>query len=156
MVKELRRLGEEVIGVENDDQAPFLEEISTAFSTTALSAPSVAAAATRAPIDHSFYVDEGEELMVAMTTVKPGAALGSCTVAQLERNLDLSIILHKRGVSLQRGPHPDTILRGDDRLVVFAASDTLARLGQMRAPCEVPEAPEPGERRSWLARLCGR
>lgn len=123
------------------------------FSTTALAAPSFAAAATRAPIDHSFYVDEDEELMVAMTTVKPGSALEGCTIAQLERELDLSIILHKKQDGLQRSPDPNTVLQADARLVVFASLDTLARLGEMSEPCEIPERPEAKRQRSWLGRL---
>lgn len=136
VVKELTRLGEDVIGIENNADDPFLEEIMdmgvpvlmgdarreemlenagvkaasaivactendmtnmavaldarefnpgikvvmrmfdaqlakkvergfaihTAFSTTEISAPIFAAAATHAPIDHSFYIDEANDI----------------------------------------------------------------------------------------------
>jgi len=68
--------------------------IHTAFSTSALAAPVFAAAATRAQIDHSFYVDD-ILMNVARTTVQPGSALEGCTVADVEKELDISIILYK-------------------------------------------------------------
>jgi hypothetical protein len=40
--------------------------IHTAFSTTEISAPIFAAAATHAPIDHSFYIDEANEIVRIM------------------------------------------------------------------------------------------
>ena len=232
VVKELIRLDEEVIGIENDAEDPFLEEIGqmgapvlmgdarqeemleqarvreasaivictendlanlaialnarelnpqikvvmrmfeaqlaekvqhgfgihTAFSTTALAAPSFAAAATQAPIDHSFYVDEEDELMVAMTTVKLGSVLEGCSIEQIEEELALSILLHQRGEHLDRRPDPALALQANDRLVVFAPLDTLARLGKMSAePCEMPPSPSEGQRqRSWLSRLFSR
>lgn len=232
VVKELTRLGEDVIGVENNADDPFLEEIAqmrvpvlmgdarqeellekagvreasaivacteddltnmaialdarelnpgikvvmrmfdaqlaervergfeihTAFSTTALAAPSFAAAATHAPIDHSFYVDEDKELMVARTTVEPGSALESCTVDQVEQQLELSIILHRGQDDLNRRPDPDLVLRAGDRLVVFASLDALTRLGQLNVePCEIDAASgEERQSRSWLARLLWR
>lgn len=230
VVKELTRLGEEVIGIENDADDPFLEEIMdmgvpvlmgdarreemledagvrnasaivacteddltnmaialearefnpdvkvvmrmfdaqlaqkvergfgihTAFSTTEISAPIFAAAATHAPIDHSFYVDESEEMVVAMTTVRLGSMLDGCTVAQVEQRYDLSIILHKRQNYLRQRPDAELTLRANDRMVVLASLDALAELGKrMRVKlCDVPEElTERPRRRSWLSRL---
>jgi Trk K+ transport system NAD-binding subunit len=132
--------------------------IHTAFSTTALAAPSFAAAATRAPIDHSFYVDEAEEMMVAMTTVEPGSVLEGCAVTEVEQQLGLSIILHRRQDTLDRHPASALTLQADDRLVVCASLDALARLGEMSSKvCEVPEEREErSDQRSRLARLLSR
>jgi voltage-gated potassium channel len=104
--------------------------IHTAFSTSALAAPVFAAAATRAQISHSFYVDEDEEQMVARMVVKPGSVLEGCTIAQVEQDFDLSVILHKRD-TIDQAPCPEVTLRADDCLVVFASREILARLGEM-------------------------
>ncbi len=105
--------------------------IHTAFSTTALAAPSFAAAATRAPIDQSFYVDESEEMMVAMTTVEPSSVLEGCGIAEVEEQLGLFVILHRRHNRINRDPPSDLKLQADDRLVVCASLDALTRLGEM-------------------------
>ena len=132
--------------------------IHTAFSTSALSAPVFAVAATRAQISHSFYVDEDEEQMVARMTIQPSSVLEGCTIAQAEQQLNLSIILHKREADIDCPPCPDLTLRVDDCLVVFASRRTLARLGEMSR--QHPHASE-GEarisrRRSLLKRLLSR
>jgi hypothetical protein len=71
---------------------------------TALAAPSFAAAATRAPIDHSLCVDEADEMMVAMTTLETGSVLDGCAITEVEQQLGPSIILHKRQDTLNRHP----------------------------------------------------
>ncbi len=131
--------------------------IHTAFSTSALTAPIFAAAATRAQIDYSFYVDD-VLLNVARATVQAGSALEGRTIVQVEQELDLTIILHQGPAGLDLHPAPDVTLRAGDRLVVFAALESLARLreisGEQRGPSG-EEASSP-RRRSWLARLFSR
>jgi len=104
--------------------------IHTAFSTSGLTAPIFAAAATRAQIDYSFYVDD-VLLNVARATVQAGSALEGCTIAQVEQDLDLTIILHQGPNSLDLHPAPDVTLRAGDRLVVFASLESLAQLRRM-------------------------
>ena len=112
--------------------------IHTAFSTSALAAPVFAAAATRAQIDYSFYVDN-VLMNVARTTIRPGSALEGHTIAQTERELDLSVILHKGLEGLDMHPTPDAILCAGDHLVVFASLGALTRLHKMSGePCSTP------------------
>jgi Trk K+ transport system NAD-binding subunit len=131
--------------------------IHTAFSTSALAAPVFAAAATRAQIDHSFYVDD-ILMNVARTTVQPGSALEGCTVADVEKELDISIILYKGLDVLDMHPAPDITLRPGDYLVVFASLEALARLHEMSGARPGPSRRDAGtpRRRSWLARLFSR
>ena len=68
--------------------------IRTAFSTSALAAPVFAAAATRAQIDHSLYVDD-VLLNVARTEVREGSSLEGRTIAQVEKDLDITCVLHR-------------------------------------------------------------
>ncbi len=228
IVQVLLRLGEEVIGIENDVESPFLEQlyemqvpvllgdarqedvleqagvqqasaivvcteddlvslsialearefnselkvvmrmfdaqladkvqsgfgIHTAFSTSALAAPVFAAAATHAQIEHSFYVDDAL-VNVARTTVQPGSALEGCTVASVEQELDISIILYKGADTMDMHPAPDITLSPGDRLVVFASLQALARLHEMSGERPTPSRRESARprRRSWLARL---
>ncbi len=131
--------------------------IHTAFSTSALAAPIFAAAATRAQIDYSFYV--GDVLLnVARVTMQQGSALEGHTIARVEQELDITIVLHKGPDSLDLHPPPDITLRAGDYLVVFASLDALAHLREMSG--EQPSSSR-GEnsgphRRPWLARLLSR
>jgi Trk K+ transport system NAD-binding subunit len=131
--------------------------IHTAFSTSALAAPVFAAAATRAQIDHSFYVDD-VLMNVARATVQPNSALAGCTIADVEQELDISIILYKGRDTLDMHPRPDITLCPGDHLVVFATLEALARLQEMsgeRHPSSRRDSCPP-RRRSWLRRLLSR
>jgi voltage-gated potassium channel len=127
--------------------------IHTAFSTSALAAPVFAAAATRAQIDHSFYVDD-ILMNVAHATVKPGSALEGCTVAEIEKALDISVILYKGLDVLDMHPSPSITLHAGDYLVVFASLEALSRLHEMSGGRPTPARQEAsGRRRSWLSRV---
>ncbi len=133
--------------------------IHTAFSTSALAAPLFAAAATRAQIDHSFYV--GEMLMnVAHLTVQAGSELEGRTVGGLERDLDISVILYRSSQMVDMHPSPQIVLRPGDYIVVFASLDVLARLHAMNAlhpaaPDATCEEPHRRSNRlaSWFRRV---
>jgi voltage-gated potassium channel len=104
--------------------------IPTAFSTSALSAPAFAAAATRSEITHAFYV--GDQLLnVSSITVCAGTALVGQKIGDLERQLDLSIILHNRAGQVDLHPGPDIRLQVGDQVCVFASLDVLNRLARL-------------------------
>ncbi len=128
-------------------------DIHTAFSTSALAAPVFAAAATRAQIDHSFYVDD-VLMNVARTIIRPGSALAGQTIAQIEKEFDISVILYQGTDRWDMHPDPNIILRPDDQLVVFASLEALARLHQ-KSDIQSNIAPVLKERtrRSWIERL---
>jgi Trk K+ transport system NAD-binding subunit len=104
--------------------------IRTAFSTSALSAPAFAAAATRAVVEHSFYVDD-VLLNVSRITVAPGSPLVGKTVGQIEKDLDLSIILCRGCSGGDFHPDPSLELEEGGQIVVFATLEALAHLNQM-------------------------
>ena len=128
--------------------------IHTAFSTSALAAPIFAAAATRTQIDYSFYVDD-VLLNVARTVVQEGSALEGRTIAQVEQELDITIILHKGAGGLDLHPAPDITLRAGDCLVVFASLEALATVREMSGerPCISEQESHSPRHRSWLERL---
>jgi voltage-gated potassium channel len=104
--------------------------IPTAFSTSALSAPAFAAAATRADINHAFYV--GDQLLnVSGITVSAGSVLIGQKLGDLECQLDLSVILHNRAGRVDLHPAPDITLEAGDQICVFASLDMLNRLGRL-------------------------
>ena len=131
--------------------------IHTAFSTSALAAPVFAAAATRAQVDQSFYVDE-VLMNVARTTVQAGSPLEGRTVAEAETELDITIALHKGPRGLDAHPAPELVLCAEDCLTVLASLESLARLREMSGeqPARSGEAGSGHDRSSWLARLHSR
>jgi voltage-gated potassium channel len=105
-------------------------DIHAAFSTSALAAPALAAAATQTPITHSFYIDD-ELLNVSEIKVQPASRLVGRSLAELEAELDFSIILYRGHEGIDLHPDPQIRLHGGDRIVVFASLDVLNRLAQL-------------------------
>jgi Trk K+ transport system NAD-binding subunit len=105
-------------------------DIHAAFSTSALAAPAFAAAATQTQITHSFYIDD-ELLNVSEIKVQPASRLVGKSLAELEAELDFSVILYRGCEGIDLHPDPQIRLHGDDRIVVFASLDVLNRLSQL-------------------------
>jgi len=101
--------------------------IHAAFSTSALAAPALAAAATRTDITYSFYVD-GTLLNVGEVPIQPGSPLVGREIAALEREFDISVILYKGQQYVDLHPNPQICLQAGDTIVVFASLDALNRL----------------------------
>jgi len=110
--------------------------IHTAFSVSALAAPAFAAAATRANVSYSFYVDN-LLLNVSQVTVEHGSPLVGKTVAEIERELDLTIVQYKSAAKMDLHPDPDIIIQGGDCIAVFAELPTLGKLNGL---CLAPGA----------------
>jgi Trk K+ transport system NAD-binding subunit len=105
-------------------------DIQTAFSTSALSAPAFAGAATRSDITNAFYV--GDQLLnVSSLTICAGSMLVDRTVGNLEQELDLSVILYGRAGQMDLHPDPESTLQVGDQICVFASLDVLSRLGRL-------------------------
>jgi voltage-gated potassium channel len=130
--------------------------IHTAFSTSALAAPVFAAAATRAQIDHSFYVDD-LLMNVARATIDPSSTLVGYTIGQLEHEFDVSVILYRGSDTLDLHPSPDITLQGNDHLMVFSSLEALAHLQtKCREQAGAGQDVSSVSRRSWLDRLLRR
>ncbi len=126
--------------------------IHTAFSTSALAAPVFAAAATRAQIEFSFHVDD-VLMNVARATIQGGSALEGRTVGEVEKELDLTITLHKGPRGLDMHPAPEVTLNAGDCIVVFASLESLARLREMSGESQCSLEGSEEQRRPWLKRL---
>ncbi len=110
--------------------------IHTAFSVSALAAPAFAAAATRTNVSYSFYVDN-MLLNVSQVTIERGSPLVGKTLAQIERELELTIVQYKSAARMDLHPDPGIVIEGDDCIAVFAE---LATLGKLNALCQAPGA----------------
>jgi voltage-gated potassium channel len=102
--------------------------IRTAFSTSGLSAPAFAAAATRAHIDYSFYVG-GTLLHVSQLSVADQSPLAGLTMEAAELKYNMTIVMHRAGEHLHLHPQHDEIIHAGDLLVVFATLETLGLIG---------------------------
>jgi voltage-gated potassium channel len=108
--------------------------IHTTFSASALAAPVFAAAATHTKIDYSFHVDD-LLLNVSQVTINERSPLVGTTVARLEEDLSLSVILCKNADKVDLHPGPDVVLQARSCVVVFA---TLEALGKLSALAQRP------------------
>ncbi len=104
--------------------------IHTAFSVSALAAPAFAAAATRVNVSYSFYMDN-VLLNVSQVSVERGSSLVGKTLAQVERELDLTIVQYKSAAKTDLHPDPNIVLEGDDCIAVFAELRTLGKLNAL-------------------------
>jgi Trk K+ transport system NAD-binding subunit len=104
--------------------------IGAAFSTSALAAPAFIGAATRKAVTQSFYVD-GELFYVAQFRLSATSRLTGQKVGDLEKKLDISIILLKNRQVTDHHPNSDVRLKSEDTVVVLANLEALGRLEEM-------------------------
>lgn len=101
--------------------------IHTAYSVSALAAPTIAAAAMRVNVRSSFYV--GDTLLnISEVTIRPGAEIAAWTVQQLEERLDLSVVSYFKEGSTRLHPAFNQPLEAGGRMLVLANLETLQRL----------------------------
>lgn len=110
--------------------------IHTAFSVSALAAPAFAVAATRANVSYSFYVDN-MLLNVSQVAIAPNSPLVGKTLAQVERELEVTIVQYKSATRMDLHPDPNIVIEGNDCIAVFAE---LGALGRLNALCQPQNA----------------
>lgn len=101
--------------------------INTAFSTSALAAPTLAAAAVLPEVDHAF--DVGERLFATRSlTISPGDGLAGRGVGDLRERSDVLAVALRRGADDRLLPPNDAALQPGDEVVLLADIAALARL----------------------------
>jgi Trk K+ transport system NAD-binding subunit len=101
--------------------------IKTAYSTSALAAPTLAAAAVLHEVEHAF--DAGERLFaLESTTLADGDMLAGCTVSELRERHDILALILRRGERREPIPAHDCELEPGDEVVLLGELATLARL----------------------------
>jgi voltage-gated potassium channel len=107
--------------------------IHTAFSVSALAAPTIAAASMRFNVKSSFYV--GDTLVnISEVTIMPGSAIDGWTIQKLENELDLSVVGYYEDDVAHLHPAPDLRLSSKDKILVLANLEALHRLQDMNRP----------------------
>lgn len=100
-------------------------------------------------------------LNVSQVTVDPGSPLVGKTLAQIERELELTIVQYKSATQMDLHPDPGIVIEGNDCIAVFAELKTLGQLNALCQPqnANIPARLTPGQKRaspSWLERLVPR
>jgi Trk K+ transport system NAD-binding subunit len=112
-------------------------DIHTAFSIPEISAPSFAAAATKAPLDHAFAFGVGDErslLTITKFTLVPESSLAGYTVSRLEEEFDVAVIAHRTDGKFNLHPNDDVVLSTGDRFVVSASIEALNKIASLTPP----------------------
>ena len=112
-------------------------DIHTAFSIPELSAPSFAAAATKAPLDHAFAFGVGDErslLTITKFTLVPESLLVGYSVSQLEQEFDVAVIAHRTDGQFNLHPTDQVTLSAGDRFVVSASIEALNLIAALTPP----------------------
>jgi Trk K+ transport system NAD-binding subunit len=94
------------------------------ISTSQVSAPAFVAAVTGRSVHQCFQLD-GQTIHVADLRV---SKLPSPTVAQLQKDYGVTVVLHKRKNGEPAMPQPDTLVHPGDTLVVAAPIDRMHQL----------------------------
>ena len=97
------------------------------FSTTAISAPVFAAAATDRNVVHSFHLAD-MQLSIAQIQVAPKSGLTGKSIREIEAGYDASVVALMRSTKVDFHPAPDIVVGLGDRLAVLATSDILGRV----------------------------
>ena len=109
--------------------------IHNVFSSSALTAPVIAAAAMWVNIKHSFYV--GDLLLnLSEIAVAPGSPLIGRPVTALEQELDISVICYRANGVTDLRPHPEQALKAGDEILVLASLDALRQLQSLNEPAD--------------------
>jgi Trk K+ transport system NAD-binding subunit len=101
--------------------------INTAFSVSALAAPALAAAATRAKVDYSFKL-KGRLLNVTSVTFAAGSPFLGKTLGQVEQEVDCSVISQETDDGLCMHPPQDHMIQTDERFNIVGSLEAIKLL----------------------------
>jgi len=101
--------------------------LSAVMSASLLAAPAFAGAASGAEIIQTFAVAE-RVLVMGRIRVQAGSKLHGAVIADVERALDLSVVLLESDGKVDVHPMPETVLKADDRVAVVAEPVMLKKL----------------------------
>jgi voltage-gated potassium channel len=104
--------------------------LGTAFSTAALAAPAFAAAVRQHEVQQALYVDD-TLVTLSPLDVQAGSPWVGKTVGQVQQELDISLVLHKRDGQVDFRPDHGIVLKARDHLIIFATLDGIIRAKKM-------------------------
>jgi Trk K+ transport system NAD-binding subunit len=101
--------------------------INTAFSVSALAAPALAAAATRAKVDYSFKL-KGKLLNVTTVAFAAGSTFLGKTIGEVEQHADCSFISQESEASLTLHPARDHVIAANERFNIVGSLEAIRLL----------------------------
>ncbi len=101
----------------------------TAFSATDMAAPAFASAAAGIDMTRPISI-EGQIMSLARLNIDSDSNLSTLSVAELERNFEVSIVLLKRDSETDLHPVPETILLTGDTVAVIGGPAQITALVQ--------------------------
>ena len=99
----------------------------TAFSATSISAPAFAAASAGIEITRPITV-EGEALSLAKIAISRTSSLKQMTVAKVERDYDVSVVLLRRGKEADMHPAGIRVFQEKDKIAILGNPDKISLL----------------------------
>lgn len=134
-----------VLRIFNDSLAEKLQSafnIKTAFSTSALAAPTFAAAALNRDVTNALYVG-GKFLTTQEVCVAAGGALDGRLVGTIEQTHDISVLYRRSQSGEDLRPRGDYRLASGDIIVIIgtlASLDQIAELNRVGARPHMPDS----------------
>jgi Trk K+ transport system NAD-binding subunit len=122
-VRIVMRLFEEALG----DQLQTAFDINAVYSTSTIAAPAFIAAGLNLNLSQPITLG-GEELSIARMRVENLSGLFRERVDALHDQAGVTVLLHKRDRRLLVPPHPETLLRPGDEIVLLATWEKLRAL----------------------------
>ena len=114
--------------------------ILTAFSTSALAAPTLAAAALGRNITHALYV-AGKLLSTVELTVARDGILDGRLVQTIEDQHDVSVLYHRNRHGEDMRPRGDYRLTVDDTVVIIGQLPAITRIQELNKDRVAPHTP---------------
>lgn len=133
-----------VLRVFNDSLTEKLQSafnIKTAFSTSALAAPTFAAAAVNRDVTNALYVG-GKFLTTQEIVVAAGGALDGRLVGTIEQEHDISVLYRRNERNEDLRPRGDYRLAASDVIVIIGTLASLEQIAALNQPGAQPHVPE--------------
>lgn len=129
-VREMNRNIRVVVRVFDEDFAQALENnmaIDQAFSSSALAAPAIAAAAIESDLIPPISL-AGRLMSMSRYTIRQNSGLRGQPVGEIEAFYDVSVVLLERNGAIDLHPADEIVLDDGDVLAIFADRETLSRI----------------------------
>lgn len=111
--------------------------IQSAFSTSAIAAPVLAAAVTERNVLNSFVFND-VQLNTVEITISEGSGLLGWTLDKLRSELELTVALYRHENIMDWNPSPGFTLKPGVKLLVITTSESLQQLERLNTPQRQP------------------
>jgi Trk K+ transport system NAD-binding subunit len=104
--------------------------IHTAFSVSALAAPTFAAASMRFNVRTSFYI--GDQLLnISEFVVQPNSPIAGWMVEKLEKELGFSVVGIIDADNTYKHPKPDFLLLPETKVLILGSLENLQKMSRL-------------------------